>query len=291
MVDDPNLTTEDTSTDEIKTEDAIQDPGQFEGIAKPTEKEEFQGKIQDRIDELTRNWRGTERDLKAAIGKLTERDEEIEVLINQNQKLMAIADGKAQGQRRALDPEEGLNIEIKNIRSQMSEARKKLEWDVYDQLEDKMNDLNNQLVTVKVKKATAGRQTTDGSTEVNKNTVAEFTANNSWFDPTSPDFDPIMRGAALEYDDMLLTKKEWKDKPLSVRLKEVKRQVEKRFNTGGKMGPPNVEQPRRIETGNETGDLKTFGLSDVEKRIADKMIPLASSEERYKEYARQKKMG
>lgn len=293
MADDPNLATNmEDQTEDIKTEDGIQDPGQFEGLPKASEKETFQGKIQDRIDELTRNWRGTERDLKGAIEKLTEKDEEIEVLIEQNKKLMGVIDSKEDTSRgRPLDPESGLTIEIKNIRTQMSDARKKLEWDLYDQLEDKLNDLNNQLVTVKVRKATAGSQGDDTGKAVNQNAVAEFTANNGWFDPESPDYDPLMRGAALEYDDMLLTKKEWKNKPLTVRLKEVKKAVEQRFGITSKMGPPKVEGSRRIETGNETGDVKTFGLTDTEKRVADRMIPLATPEERYKEYARQKKMG
>lgn len=67
--------------------------------------------------------------------------------------------------------------------------------------------------------------------------------------------------------------------------------IEKRFAGTIKSGPPKVEPSRRREVGNDNDDTKSYGLSETEKRIADKMLPMASAEERYKEYARQKKMG
>ncbi len=288
----PDITNLDNNTTQLEEQndklEVIDDPGQFEGIPKVSNKEEFTEKVQDRIDELTKNWRGTERDLKAAIEKLTDRDEEVEELISQNQKLMGIIEGKEK-QPKGLDPEEGIRIEIKTVREKMSDARKKLEWDVYDQLEDKLNDLSDQLVDVKVKKVERSKPA-DGSKAISKNAVAEFTVENSWFDPVSDSYDPMMRGAALEYDDFLLTKKEWKDKPLSVRLKEVKRVVESKFAGTFKSGPPRVEPSRRLETGGELNNTRDYGLSEVEKRVADKMIPLSKPEERYKEYAKQKKI-
>lgn len=292
---DPEERTDNIEKEETTIEQSI-DPGQLEGLPKTNEKEEFHGKIQERIDELTKNWRGTERDLKATIEKLTDKDEEIEVLINQNSKLMGIIEkgGVQSGSPKPIDPEVMVQTEIKTIRTQMSEARKKLEWEVYDQLEDKMNTLNEQLVDIKVKKQVGGTKSssdTDTRGELNKDVVADFTSENPWFDTTSDEYDPIMRGAALELDDHLLTQKEWKDKPLKVRLKEVKKQIEKRFNTRSVGGPPRVEGSKTRTDGDMNSDTKGFGLSEAEKRVADRMIPLATAEERYKEYAKQKRLG
>lgn len=272
--------------------EGTQDPGEQEGLPKVSSEEKYSQKVQERIDDLTSKWRGTDRDLKAAIEKLTERDEEIEVLIEHNRRLVSVVEkGQATPGQRPLDPEDGIKLEIKTTREKMSAARKNLEWDVYDQLEDKLMELNDHLTTVKVKKATAGsnRGNNDGVEAVNKNVVDEFTSENKWFDPKSEEYDPIMRGAALEYDDFLLTKKEWKDKPMAVRLKKVKEEISKRFNKTVS-GPPLVEGSKRNERGGDDSITKEFGLSETEKRIADKMIPLATKEERYKEYARQKKM-
>jgi hypothetical protein len=107
----------------------------------------------------------------------------------------------------------------------------------------------------------------------------EFTKDNDWFNK-----DPIMTGAALEYDRFLLAKPEWKGKPDKERFRQVRTDIESRFNakTEPKSKPVGAESGLGLQRPAGLTSAKTVKLSSEEMAVAQGLGISAES------YAKQK---
>jgi hypothetical protein len=93
--------------------------------------------------------------------------------------------------------------------------------------------------------------------------IEKFTKASKWFNT-----DPIMTGAAKEYDMYLSVQPDWKSKPLAERLKEVKRVVEKKFAWQGTK-PASTESGEGLPQGPGMGAPRRVKLSDAQIRAAE----------------------
>lgn len=254
---------------EDKKEEQL-DPGQQEGKKFSPDQSNVPPK---RFEEVYGKWKGTERKLNELSENLKTKDVVIEEARKHNQALMekleklsskaieAVENVKEQPEAAQGDPPEvaAARSALEDLEARKEAALDRLESKEVIKLDKEIRKVERFLEGYEAfmaRKRSEARSKKEKPQE-NKTQGEELDPDIDAFIKESPWFnqDPIMTGAAKEYDLYLTVQKEWKNAPLSKRLKEVKRVIEERFGTpaGG-----NGNEPKRTRSsGAESG----LGLS------------------------------
>jgi hypothetical protein len=242
-------------------------------------KEDLSKNVQKRIDKLTKKMRDFERTAQ-------EKETIIQDLLEIVKQKTVVEPQRATSQP-AADPE----IIMTQLRGLLTDARKDLDWDKVALLEREIDKVKDQITEQKISSLRTEHENkareTDSKADIQR-IVTKWSSDAQWFDKDSDKYDPIMAGAAIEYDKVLGNKPEWKNKPLMERLNKVRDDIEKRF----RYEPP----PRMptVEGGNHGNAPETpaMVLSEAEKRVAHYSFPDRSPKEAEKFYWENKvKMG
>jgi hypothetical protein len=259
-------TVEETATEEIPQEEEVNDdPGQFEGIA--DEKEEYSKKVKGRIDELTKNWRGTERELEKARSESKSRIEELE------KKLAAIESKPVPEPPKEEKPDRlsQLKEEQKALRAERRKARTDMDVEAELNVQDRLDDLALE-ITAEIQKASISKVKKEVK-EVDMQTAAKsFKRTHKWFASspaegrTNPDYHIGMSGMAKELEESLYPT--WTGTYPEL-LAEIGKQVEEAFKKPEK---PKVAAVAAAGGLKQTSE-KVIELTDIQKKTAYKMFP------------------
>jgi len=292
---------EDLLEKEVEQEEVVDElqPGAKEGLPKKDEPPADSP----RWNKVYKRMKDAERNTDELKQKLVERDRDVQGMRTHLDNLSeAIASSKEE-KSDVVDTKEidsnlsGMQDTIAKIKTDLRSARKELEWDKVDSLEDKLEEAHyrvNRLISEKNKMVSQKVEKKDDKTskkeDTVKSTISTFKKDTPWFNPKNEEYNPIMRAAAMDIDDELAEDPDWKDKPLEERLSEVKKQVEKKMNykPSNKGKPPSLESNdlSGLRGGDTPSDSK---LSDEEKSVARFMFPDKPPNEAEKMYAGQKK--
>ena len=203
------------------------------------------GKVVDRVDisdkmdedhprfrQVYGKMRQLERDMETLTKTLGERDKMVDEMRSHNKRLAdSIEKGfKSVSAEKDTTADEITKIEgeITNLKEQKKAAIKDENFDLLDELNDKIYDKKDTIKALRAKKAESTPSPSgkgeDGLTDDERVIVSDFVKDTPWFNE-----DPIMRAAAIATDNILKADNVWGRKPLKERLIEVRSRIEKRF--------------------------------------------------------------
>lgn len=153
--------------------------------------------------------------------------------------------------------------QIEKLKEKRREAIESSDFDSVEELMDEIFELKLQHKELKSKPKESEKEPKEkkGSTEdVNFDPAPyeQFVNDSPWFTE-----DPIMRAAAIEVDNILISDPKWSTKNDTERLLEVKKRVENRFGYKGKKNG-GVEGDSKI-----VGGKKTVKLTQEEVKVAE----------------------
>ena len=258
-------------------EDII-DPGQMEGKPKPRNEDE-PGPETPRFKKIYARLKGAEETIEGLKSDKAEKEAVMSEVRKHNaalmEKLEALSnraiDAVETTRQPAGDPPEIINIKqaIADLEARKEEAVENLKGKEVVQIDRELHKLERIVEGYeyhKQKEATEKtREKAQPKPPVQQPDIDpildEFTKDNDWFNK-----DPIMTGAALEYDRFLLAKPEWKGKPDKDRFRQVRADIESRFNT--------KPEPKPKPAGAESG----LGLQRPSGSLSSKTVKLSSEE-------------
>jgi len=263
-------------------QEEVVDPGQMEGKRKPDDEP---GPDTPRFKKIYARLKGAE----VTIENLRSKDSEKEAVMNEvrkhNQDLMNRIEALSNKAIEAVetvqkavpegDPQDIVYVKqaITDLETRKEEALENLKGKEVIQIDRELRKLERVLEGYEYHKSklqaekkqkpkdAPGREDPD---------IANFISEAKWFNK-----DPIMTGAAMEYDLYLSGTPEWKGKPLKDRLVKVKQDIESRFNakesTAGptRAKPPGAESGLGLQNHQGTSPLsgKTTKLSSAEMAV------------------------
>ena len=238
--------------------------------------------VQKRIDKLTKKMRDFEREAQ-------EKESVVSMLRQQNEELFEIVKQHSTGQQRVTQQTVDPEVTMRELKKLRNEARKDLDWDKVDLLDDQIDRVKDMLADQKISTLRAEHENKARETESKadiQRIVAKWASDAEWFDKDGAKYDPIMAGAAIEYDKLLGAKPEWKSRPLMERLAKVKEDIEKRFRYEA---PPKMPT---VEGGNHGNapQAPSMTLTDDERYVAHRMFAHKPAKEAEKIYWEQKQL-
>ncbi len=171
---------------------------------------------------------------------------------------------------------------LKELKLERSKAAKDLDWDKVYELDDKIDEVKDNIKLVNTPKTDNVDQRIADTVTYNqeKQIISDFVSNHMpWMNKLDPLYDEVMADAAAGLDKRLIP--EWRGS-VSKRIEEVKNRIEKRFNFNTNKSMPNVQG---VGSNISKDDLKV-DLTDNEKRIAHNLFP--EDKEAEKKYYEQK---
>jgi uncharacterized coiled-coil protein SlyX len=259
----------------------IADPGQMEGKRPPEEVRH--DPFEKRVSKVVARLKGAEETIERLKSKEASNEAVMSEVRKHNaalmEKLEALSNKAIEAvettRQPAGDPPEIVNIRqaIADLESRKEEAVENLKGKEVVQIDRELHKLERIVEGYeyhKQKEATEKtREKAQPKPPVQQPDIDpildEFTKDNDWFNK-----DPIMTGAALEYDRFLLAKPEWKGKPDKERFRQVRADIESRFNTKPEAKPKPVGAESGIGLQRPSGSLssKTVKLSSEEMAVA-----------------------
>ena len=266
----------------------VVDPGQLEGKEKPRPQDNEPGPDTPRFKKVYARLKGAEETIEKLKGKDAENAAVMEEVRKHNAALMdkieklsnKAIDAVESSRQPSGDPPEIVTVRqtISDLEARKEEAVENLKGKEVVQIDRELRKLERVL---------------EGY-EIHKSREAEFRKHNAasrkpekeepkaTADPDIEEFvkqtkewygkDPIMTGAANEYELYLSTLPEWKSKPFSDRLKKVKEDIEGRFGmkSESKPKPPGAESGIGLQKPpGSLGGVKTVKLSAAEIAVAN----------------------
>jgi uncharacterized coiled-coil protein SlyX len=269
---------------EEKPEEPL-DPGQNEGKKfKPD-----QSKVPpERFEEVYGKWKGTERKLNELSESLKSKEAVMEEVRKHNQALMEKIEKLS---NKAIEAVETVKDQVPQMPQgeppQIIAARKAM-TELEEKKEAALDRLDSKEVIKLDKELRKVERYLEGYEEFMANKRAEAKPKPKKEDPPAPKEqtadpdieafqkdaswfgkDPIMTGAAKEYDLYLSGQPEWKDKPFSARLKEVKKTIEERFGNGSQPKPkPSPGAESGLGLSRAPAGSKTVRLNEQQLAVA-----------------------
>lgn len=258
VVETPAEESQEVSLEEVglSSEPEVVDPGQMEGKKRPHEDEP--GPETPRFKKIYARLKGAEETIEGLKSDKSAKEAAMEEVRKHNAALMDKIEALSNKAIEAVettrkpdgDPPEIINIRnaIADLEARKEEAVENLKGKEVVQIDRELHKLerivegyeyHKQREVSEKKKEREQPKTPVRQPEVDP-MLDEFTKDNDWFNK-----DPIMTGAALEYDRFLLSKPEWKGKPDKERFRQVRSDIESRFNTK----PESKPKPAGAESG------------------------------------------
>jgi hypothetical protein len=264
------------------------DPGQLEGLGnKPESTQEKKEPTANEPPEGHPRWNKVYAQMKESERKSAELQKQLDEqnalfkdMQEHNQKLAAsfetqkVTTEKVNEQKIASDK----RSELSKLRAAKRDALKDQDFVRADEISEEMDEIKWEIFSSQIPKQSTPQidesklmekveqKNIQANTERASN---EFVSSTPWFQQNSEDYDSVMSAAAVGLETQLL--QQYPD-PF-IRLREVKRQVEERFNYRGK-GTQNTGmfmEPSRPATPRSNGN-KVTSLTPEQKRTAQKLL-------------------
>jgi len=159
-----------------------------------------------------------------------------------------------------------ITTSITDIREQRKKAFSDADWDRADNLSELLDDAKSKLANLKKQKDTkivvtnekikVSPEEASVMSESSKKIIDTWVADNKWYLE-----DPLMAGAALNYEAQKMKDSEWASKPIVERLAEIKKVVEERF--GMSKGGNGATSAPSVDISSEAGSRQVISVTSL----------------------------
>jgi hypothetical protein len=271
------MTTEITDL-ETREEIVEKKPGEVEVQISPEEKPTRDLKSKDpreneppkdspRFKDVYGKWKGTERELEAEKKARANDRKVMEEMVKHNKELAGAMKKIADKPVAAPQPEEDkvgkLEEKLSGLLDKRAQARKDLEHDKVDSIQDEIADLKLDIRDAKreAKEKAKAPEPKKDDIEVDP-AITQFVSEHPWFET-----DSVMKAAAIAIDNELVGLPEWANKSTNERMKEVAKKVEERFNHKPERQAPPAGAVENGDGPKPTG-RKSVKLNETELELA-----------------------
>lgn len=238
----------------------IADPGQMEG------KRRDQSRVPpERFEEVYAKWKNSERKISEFSEKLASNEAVMEEVRKHNKALMekletistkaidAIEQPRTPpGQTEEPPAVTAARKSVEELEDRKAEALDRLDSKEVIRIDKELRKLERVLDGYEFYKAEQAKKASskpdkpqkqpDPQEQTTDPDIAKFISETPWYQK-----DPIMTGAAKEYDLYLMQKPEWSKEPLAKRLAEVKRVIEEKFKPSKSTRPSGAESGLNLQ--------------------------------------------
>lgn len=267
--------TEETEEEKTKREAAEEEAKKLGVPPSPGKKKG--NTFQDRIDELTKNFREQERQTKEVLGKLSEKDRDIEALRKHNEDLMGVVKSTLEPPKEGGKTPEQL---LKELRGARQKALAEVDYEEASKIGEQIEDLI--LVMARppkkedIKKVATEAVKAEGKQADMEKTMSSFVKRNEWFLEMTPGkdgklvknekYDAAKASMAIGIEARHFNT--WKGSYESL-LDHVEEEVNRYF-------PPPAKAKLPVTKGlggGEDGQTAKASLTDEQRRVARNLFP------------------
>lgn len=257
------------------------DPGAVEGT-----KQHEPAPESARWKEVYAKYKDGERKVSALEEQLGKQNEALELLRKHNESIDTYLAGENKGEssKPPVDKTGELKVAIKALRGKRAEAIKDGDFAKSSEITDEIDDLRDAVAEAKPSPIADIDKVLEEKVNQREmmSATLQFMGRAPWYDPRSPEYDPVMAGAANAVDAAIEKDPVWGRKSVVDQLDEIKRRVETRFG----YRPKSLPSVGRIAAGGGREKELVASLTPEERRMARQM--LGDTPEAEVRYAKQK---